>query len=76
VTRYRMTAAGIFQKVGPDGELKHAGLDEESYTNQRETWGRPPQAVRSGKATTSDSRRRFILRGGMNRPCRSSSPGR
>lgn len=28
VTRYRMTAAGIFQKVGPDGELKHAGLDE------------------------------------------------
>lgn len=40
VTRYRMTAAGIFQKVGPDGELKHAGLDEESYTNQLETWGR------------------------------------
>ncbi len=40
VTRYRMTAAGIFQKVGPDGELKHAGLDEEAYTNQVETWGR------------------------------------
>ncbi|MGC1272627.1 MAG: hypothetical protein WBC44_02880 [Planctomycetaceae bacterium] len=40
VTRYRMTAAGIFQKVGPDGELKHAGLEEESYTNQLETWGR------------------------------------
>jgi len=30
VTRYRMTAAGIFQKVGPDGELKHAGLDEDN----------------------------------------------
>ena len=40
VTRYRMTAAGIFQKVGADGELKHAGLEEESYTNQVETWGR------------------------------------
>ncbi len=40
VTRYRMTAAGIFQKVGPDGEIKHAGLDEEAYTNQLETWGR------------------------------------
>lgn len=40
VTRYRMTAAGIFQKVGPDGELKHAGLEQESYTNQVETWGR------------------------------------
>ncbi|MFV0445738.1 MAG: hypothetical protein ACK5Q5_19325, partial [Planctomycetaceae bacterium] len=40
VTRYRMTAAGVFQKVGPDGEIKHAGLDEESYTNQLETWGR------------------------------------
>lgn len=40
VTRYRMTASGIFQKVGPDGELKHASLDQESYTNQVETYGR------------------------------------
>lgn len=40
VTRYRMTASGIFQKVGPDGELKHATLDSESYTNQVETYGR------------------------------------
>ncbi|MBI3866812.1 MAG: hypothetical protein HY290_33450 [Planctomycetia bacterium] len=40
VTRYRMTASGIFQKVGPDGELKHASLDSESYTNQVETYGR------------------------------------
>lgn len=40
VTRYRMTASGIFQKVGPDGELKHATLDEESYTNQVDTYGR------------------------------------
>ena len=40
VTRYRMTASGIFQKVGPDGELKHATLEEESYTNQVDTYGR------------------------------------
>ena len=40
VTRYRMTASGIFQKVGADGELKHASLEEESYTNQVETYGR------------------------------------
>src|SRR5262249_49022296 len=40
VTRYRMTASGIFQKVGPDGELKHATLDQEAYTNQVDTYGR------------------------------------
>jgi len=40
VTRYRMTGSGVFQKVGPDGELKHAELSEESYTNQVETYGR------------------------------------
>ena len=26
VTRYRMTGLGTFEKVGPDGELKHAKL--------------------------------------------------
>lgn len=40
VIRYRMTASGIFQKVGPDGELKSASLSEETYTNQVETFGR------------------------------------
>jgi hypothetical protein len=40
VTRYRMTASGTFLKVGPDGELKHTTLEEESYTNQVETYGR------------------------------------
>lgn len=39
-TRYRMTATGMFQKVGPDGEIKHTTLDEESYSNQVETYGR------------------------------------
>ncbi len=40
VTRYRMTGQGTFEKVGPDGELKHANLSEESYTNQIDTYGK------------------------------------
>lgn len=40
VTRYRMTGQGSFEKVGPDGELKHAQLTEESYTNQIDTYGK------------------------------------
>lgn len=40
VTRYRMTGQGTFEKVGPDGELKHAQLTEESYTNQVDTYGK------------------------------------
>jgi len=40
VTRYRMTGVGVFEKVGPDGELKHATLTEESYKNKIDTYGR------------------------------------
>ena len=40
VTRYRMTGVGVFEKVGPDGEIKHATLSEESYTNRVETYGK------------------------------------
>ncbi|MBX3356439.1 MAG: Mu-like prophage major head subunit gpT family protein [Phycisphaeraceae bacterium] len=40
VTRYRLTGNGVFEKVGADGELKHATLSEESYTNRVETFGR------------------------------------
>ncbi len=40
VTRYRLTGAGVFEKVGPDGELKHATLSEGSYTNRIDTYGR------------------------------------
>ncbi len=40
VTRYRMTGVGIFEKVGPDGELKHATMSEESFTNRVETYGK------------------------------------
>lgn len=38
-TRYRMTGTGLFEKVAPDGELKHNRLTEESYTNQVDTYG-------------------------------------
>jgi len=40
ITRYRLTGNGVFEKVGPDGELKHAGLSEQAYTNKVETYGR------------------------------------
>lgn len=40
VTSYRMTGNGEFDEVGPTGELKHASLSEESFTNQVKTYGR------------------------------------
>jgi len=40
VTRYRLTGNGVFERVGPDGELKHATLSEQPYTNKVETYGR------------------------------------
>jgi len=40
VTRYRLTGNGVFEKVGPDGELKHAGLSEQAFKNKVETFGR------------------------------------
>ena len=39
VTSYRLTGAGEFEKVGPDGEIKHAALSEETFRNQVETYG-------------------------------------
>ncbi|MEX1016022.1 MAG: Mu-like prophage major head subunit gpT family protein [Phycisphaeraceae bacterium] len=38
-TRYRLTGDMKYQKVGPDGELKHGELGEESFTQQAETHG-------------------------------------
>lgn len=38
-TRYRMDSTGAFKKVGPDGELKHIGLTDSSFTNQLGTFG-------------------------------------
>lgn len=40
MSRYRMTGSGVFEKIGPDGELKHTTLTEEVYHNQVETFGR------------------------------------
>lgn len=40
VTSFRLTGNGVFEKVGPSGELTHATLSEESYHNQVETFGR------------------------------------
>jgi len=39
VTRYRLLGTGGFEKVAPDGELKHGTLDEQSFTNQADTYG-------------------------------------
>ena len=38
-TRYRMTAVGTMEKVGPAGEIKHITLSEASATNTAETYG-------------------------------------
>ncbi len=38
-TRYRMTGSFEFQKVGPDGELKHGKLDEQKYGQRADTHG-------------------------------------
>ncbi len=38
--RFRLTSAGIFEKVAPDGEIKHTELTEEKFTNQIDTFGK------------------------------------
>lgn len=38
-TRYRLDSTGAFKKVGPDGELKHVGLAEGSFSAQLDTFG-------------------------------------
>jgi len=40
INSYRLNMSGGFEKVGPDGELKHASLSDESYSNQAETFGK------------------------------------
>ncbi|MCC7350209.1 MAG: hypothetical protein IT446_06535 [Phycisphaerales bacterium] len=40
VTSFRLTGGFEYQEVGPDGELKHAEVGEESFTNQAKTYGR------------------------------------
>lgn len=40
VTSYRLTGGFEYEEIGPDGELKHAKVGEESYTNQARTYGK------------------------------------
>jgi hypothetical protein len=37
--RYRLTDNMKFEKVGPDGELKHGQLGEQTFSNQADTYG-------------------------------------
>jgi len=39
-TGYRLTGDFVMKEVGQDGELKHATIDEESFTYQVKTYGR------------------------------------
>lgn len=39
-TSYRLVDDAKFDKVGPDGRLKHALFEEESFTNRAETYGK------------------------------------
>jgi len=39
VSRYRLLGTGGFERVAPDGELKHGKLSEQKYTNKAETYG-------------------------------------
>ncbi len=39
VSRYRLLGTGGFEKVAPDGELKHGKLSEQKYTNKADTYG-------------------------------------
>lgn len=39
-TNWRMTDGGVFEKVGPAGEIKHGTLGEASFTNRVETWAK------------------------------------
>lgn len=39
VTSYRLTGSMQYEKVGPDGQLKHAKFGESSFTNKADTYG-------------------------------------
>jgi len=40
VTSFRLTGGFEYQEVGPDGEIKHAEVGEEIFTNQAKTYAR------------------------------------
>lgn len=39
VSRYRLLGTGGFEKVAPDGELKHGRLSDQKFTNKADTYG-------------------------------------
>lgn len=39
-TAYRLSGGFEYDEVGPDGELKHGTVGEDSYTNQAKTYGK------------------------------------
>jgi hypothetical protein len=39
VSRFRLLGTGGFEKVAPDGELKHGKLSEQKYSNKADTYG-------------------------------------
>jgi hypothetical protein len=39
ISRYRLLGTGNFEKVAPDGELKHGVLSEQKYANKADTYG-------------------------------------
>lgn len=40
ITSYRLTGGFEYDEVGPDGELKHAAVGEESFSNRAKTYGK------------------------------------
>ena len=39
ISRYRLLGTGGFEKVAPDGELKHGKLSDQKYSNKADTYG-------------------------------------
>ena len=40
ITSYRLTGDFKYEKIGPDGEIKHGDVGEESLTNKADTYGK------------------------------------
>lgn len=38
-SEYRMDSVGAFKKIGPDGDLKHIGLTDSTFTRRLDTFG-------------------------------------
>ncbi len=39
ISRYRLLGTGGFEKVAPDGELKHGKLSDQKYSHKADTYG-------------------------------------